>query len=335
MDELVFDSAPAHSRERPPFLAAAPTPPGSPVEELTEGDRTSIRSSSSSITTCQVRKNRQGNEGADNTANMGELGLHQDRDSQRDMDFLTPNDLWMVKNDHRGGATKDKRSTFRVGRAQSSSLLLARGDDEEEDGNFEDEFDPILASIRKSPQQAAASSTASFASSPGGASPKRQESSPTNGRENNGNNYTKIHSSRDVTEAVGYKQPNVGVSFAAGLLPIFPGKMLARAGDVVAQSTAHMSKTAEAVRAAVESGINSANNHGKRRPRGYDEEEGQGIEMEEDRSGGAGGSGGAASSSRRSVVGLGRGGGGGMGGKDDVRVMNVDDLLSQEEVRLP
>lgn len=178
-----------------------------------------------------------------------------------------------------------------------------------EDGNFEDEFDPILASIRKPPQP---SPTASFASSSTVGGGVKKFSSPGGGG---------ISKEEDRG-----KRPNADVSFAAGVLSIFPGDVRARAEDVMAQSSANVSKTAGAFRAALAFGVDGAS--GKGRKRDY----GAGIEIEDGR-----GEGDLVNSSYvRRVVAGGEGGGkgSGLGGEDDVRVMDVNELLSEEEVRV-
>lgn len=170
-----------------------------------------------------------------------------------------------------------------------------------DDENFEDEFDPILASIRKPPQTSA---TASAPSSTG----KSSSDATIAG--------TGICDAPTVEEKKSDSRgsPNVGANFAAGLLSVFPEDMRARAGDMMVESSLRLSKSAGALRSALESGVPFVGNRSKRQ-----REVDDGIELEDGRTG--------ASSSRRT-----------MGGRKDedeenVRMLNVNEVLNEEEVR--
>ncbi|CAN0162121.1 unnamed protein product [Ectocarpus sp. 12 AP-2014] len=160
-------------------------------------------------------------------------------------------------------------------------------------GNFEDEFDPILASIRK-PQPPPASATAAASSmSPRGRLAAATAAAPPSGGERG----------RDANDT---GRPSTGSSLAAGFLSMLPGDMRAKAGEVMAQSSARISESANAFRSALGPGgaAQSATDKSKRRQsdqtcRGVD---GGDHELEE-----------------------------GRGGEDDVRLMNVNEVLSEEE----
>lgn len=176
--------------------------------------------------------------------------------------------------------------------------------------NFEDEFDPILASIRKTQQKEPAVkpiSSRADASVRLTIEDEAASSSPGPNRE-----------PTEVQRGV----PNASTTLAAGLLSILPGSMRARAGDVMAQSSARISKSANAFRSALDtSGSSSALDPWKRRqsdppPRVPD----TAVELEE------------------GIAGKGTGGGrrtaGARGGEEDeVRLVSADELLSEEEVR--
>lgn len=166
-----------------------------------------------------------------------------------------------------------------------------------EDGgvNFEDEFDPILASIRK-PQQPPASTTAGARSmSPRGRPTAVAAASPPSGGERG-------------REANDTGRSTTGSSFAAGFLSMLPGDMRAKAGEVMAQSSARISESANAFRSALGPGgaAQAATDKSKRRQSGptYRGVDGGDPELEE-----------------------------GRGDGDDVRLMNVNEVLSEEEVR--
>lgn len=182
---------------------------------------------------------------------------------------------------------------------------------DEGEGNFDDEFDPILASIRKPPQFTSAgpvtgtARAASAASSP--TSPPSPESVANTKHSGAGLSPFEMADERG--------KPTVGARFASGFLSMFPGDIRARAGDVMAQSSARISQSASALRTAIESGTSTD----KRRQsdpcrpldaRGF-------AQLEEGK-----GKGGAAG---RHVA--------GDEGEEDVRMVNVDELLSEEEVR--
>lgn len=179
--------------------------------------------------------------------------------------------------------------------------LECMGDDD--DGNFEDEFDPILASIRKPPQPSPTASCASSSTVGGGS---KNSSSPGKGGISEGGDRGKRHDS--------------GVSFGTGLRSIFPRNVRARAEDVVTQSSANMSKTAGAFRVAFGLGVNGTGGTGWRRDSstGMVREEGREKDL------------GTISSARR--VGLGGGKCSGLGGEEDVLVLDANELLSEEEV---
>lgn len=201
----------------------------------------------------------------------------------------------------------------------------------EDGGNFEDEFDPILASIRKP------------AHDPGRASPTRLRSaSPT--RTGRQASTASASSPRDDFDPFlpgerGDRNPDTFVTddyrgnplagsggggsgaFASGLLSMFPGNMRARAESVMAQSSASISKSAGAFRSALESsGESSAAAKLKRRESDPSYPADAASRAEEGR--GKNGAGGGAG--RRAVA--------GDGDEGDVPMVSVNDLLSDDEV---
>lgn len=183
-----------------------------------------------------------------------------------------------------------------------------------EDGghNFEDEFDPILASIRKPTQQKQSASTQGPpppAAGNKGAPPR--DSAATAPALDGGK-------SRDESDA---GRPSATSSFAVGFLSMLPGDMRAKAGEVMAQSSARISESANAFRSALDArgAAPSGTNRFKRRQsdpihRGVN---GDDAELGEGRGSKAG--------ARRAA--------GGEGEEDEVRLLNVNELLSEEEVR--
>lgn len=172
------------------------------------------------------------------------------------------------------------------------------------DGNFEDEFDPILASIRKGRQAA---------SPPKPVAEARQEPVADTAADADASSRPLLKN--DSEERV---KSRVGVTFAAGLLSVFPEDLRARAGDMMVQSSASISRSAEVFRSALESGVPGMAGKSQRSREGHDTD---GIELEEGRGG---------SSSTR------RGAGSAMpAGEEDVRVLSVDELLNDDEVRPP
>lgn len=182
-----------------------------------------------------------------------------------------------------------------------------------EDGgsNFEDEFDPILASIRKPPQQKPASTTTtakhessprgSRTTSPRAAGGERRQASPLPNPEHDAGS-----------------RPSAGSTFAASFLSMLPGDMRAKAGEVMAQSSARISESANAVRSVLDTGGAAPPSSEKFKRRQSDPTYGGNSDLEEGRGGKGGG---------------GRRAGTGEGGEDEVRLMNVNELLSEEEVR--
>lgn len=176
--------------------------------------------------------------------------------------------------------------------------------------NFEDEFDPILASIRKIQQKEPAVKPM----------PSRADVSvrPKIGDETASSSPQPNGEPTEVQKGL----PNAGTTLAAGLLSILPGSMRARAGDVMAQSSAQISKSANAFRSALDSsGSSSALDPWKRRqsdppPRVPD----TAVELEEGMVG-KGTSGGRRTAGPRG------------GEEDEVRLVSADELLSEEEVR--
>lgn len=200
-----------------------------------------------------------------------------------------------------------------------------RSPEAEDGGNFEDEFDPILASIRKPASR-----------DPGRASPTRRSASPTP----TGQATAASGSTRDGFESSFLpgecrdrdpdtlpkddrgKPAAAGANgaFASGLLSMFPGNMRARAEGVMAQSSASISKSAGAFRSALETGGASAAGKGKRResdPPPYPTDAASRAEEGRGKNGAGGG--------RRMVA--------GDTDEDDVPMVNVNDLLSDDEVR--
>ena len=203
------------------------------------------------------------------------------------------------------------------GGASDSGFSDGRFASMEEDGggNFEDEFDPILASIRKPPQrqQPARTAAAAVAAAAAAAStppPRSRTSSPPAGE--------RKQDSPSPSPAHDAGRPSAGTTFAAGFLSMLPGDMRARAGEVMAQSSARISESADAIRSALESGrvpVPSAADRSKRR-----QSDGGNPDLEDGRGGSKGGGG------RRAAA-------GGEGDDEEVRLLNVNELLSEEEVR--
>lgn len=174
-----------------------------------------------------------------------------------------------------------------------------------EDGgvNFEDEFDPILASIRKPPQQQQqqqqpAISTATTAPACGVGERKQDSFFPSPENDTAG-------------------RPTAGSTFAAGFLSMLPGDMRAKAGEVMAQSSARISESANAIRSALDSGGAAPPAADKRR-QSDPAYRGGFSELEEGKGG--------ISGSRRAA--------GGEGDEGEVQLLNVNDLFSEEEVRI-
>ncbi|CAN0096211.1 unnamed protein product, partial [Hapterophycus canaliculatus] len=175
-----------------------------------------------------------------------------------------------------------------------------------EDGghNFEDEFDPILASIRKPPQhQPPASTQGPAAAANKSASPRGSAAlTPPLGGEK----------SPDESDA---GRPSATSSFAVGFLSMLPGDMRAKAGEVMAQSSVRISESANAFRSALDArgAVPLGADRSKRRQsdpihRGVN---GGDAELGEGRGGKAG--------ARRVVEGEGE--------EDEVRLVNVNELL--------
>lgn len=176
-------------------------------------------------------------------------------------------------------------------------------------GNFEDEFDPILASIRKPPQQQPASTATAMAlqtsprgsraTPPGAGGDRKQDSSLPNSEHDAG-------------------RPSAGSTFAASFLSMLPGDMRAKAGEVMAQSSARITESANAFRSALDPGgaAPPLPDKFKRRQSG-DPTYGEHLDLEEGRGG--------KSAGRRAAA--------GEGDEDEVRLLNVNELLSEEEVR--
>ncbi|CAM9362098.1 unnamed protein product [Ectocarpus fasciculatus] len=164
-----------------------------------------------------------------------------------------------------------------------------------EDGgvNFEDEFDPILASIRKPQQPPASTTTAARGMSPRGRPAAATTTAPQSGGDRG----------REANDA---GRPTTGSSLAAGFLSMLPGDMRAKAGEVMAQSSARISDSANAFRSALGPGgaAQSATDKSKRRQ---------------------------SDPTYRGVDGGDRELGEGRGDEDDVRLMNVNEVLSEEE----
>lgn len=178
-----------------------------------------------------------------------------------------------------------------------------------EDGNFEDEFDPILASIRKPPAASSASPSAARS---------LPETTPfQDGRREAAAASPSYNREAEASQLEEKGTPSAGPSFAAGILSMFPGDMRARAGDVMAQSSARISESASVFRSALESGVQSAGKTkgGKRR---QSDPPTDGLELVEEGKGGKG------AASRRTA---------GVGDEQDVKLVSVNELLSEEEVR--
>ncbi|CAM9127010.1 unnamed protein product [Scytosiphon promiscuus] len=182
-----------------------------------------------------------------------------------------------------------------------------------EDGghNFEDDFDPILASIRKPPQQQQSGSTQGSVAA---AAAARQSTSPRD----SGATVPPLGGTKDGNESAA-DRPSASSSFAVGFLSMLPGDMRAKAGEVMAQSSARISESASAFRSALDArgAVPSGIDRSKRRQsdpvhRGVNVGD---AELGEGRGGKAGG--------RRAV--------GGDGEEDEVRMLNVNELLSEEE----
>jgi len=100
---------------------------------------------------------------------------------------------------------------------------------------------------------------------------------------------------------------------------MLPGDMRAKAGEVMAQSSARISESADAIRSALESGRVAAPAPADKFKRRQSDGGGGNPDLEDGRGGGKGG--------RRAA--------GGEGDDDEVRLLNVNELLSEEEVRSP
>lgn len=176
-------------------------------------------------------------------------------------------------------------------------------------GNFEDEFDPILASIRKPPpqQQPAGTATAKHARPRGSRTTSPSPPPPAPGDRKQASDNPEHDAGR----------PSAGSTFAASFLSMLPGDMRAKAGEVMAQSSARITESANAFRTALDPGGAAPPASDKFKRRQSDPTYGGSPDLEEGR-GGKGGS-------RRAAA--------GEGGEDEVRLMNVDELLSEEEVR--
>lgn len=200
----------------------------------------------------------------------------------------------------------EKNEFDRVGGRPSGSADFTS---DAEDGNFEDEFDPILASIRKPP--AASSASPSAARSLPATTPFQRGCGEAAGASPS---YNREAEASHLEEK---GTPSAGPSFAAGILSMFPGDMRARAGDVMAQSSARISESASVFRSALESGVPSAGKTkgGKRR---QSDPPTDGLELVEEGKGGKG------AASRRTA---------GVGDEQDIRMVSVNELLSEEEVR--
>lgn len=205
------------------------------------------------------------------------------------------------------------RQSSPIGNASESSSFRDRFASIEDGGaNFEDEFDPILASIRKPPQQQElqqpqqqqqserTTATAAPGAGSGGGERKQEPFLPS-----------------PENDTVG--RPTAGSTFAAGFLSMLPGDMRAKAGEVMAQSSTRISESANAIRSALGPGGAAPSAADKFKRRQSDPTYRGDISELEEGKGGTGGS-------RRMV-------GGGEGDEDEVRLMNVNDLLSEEEVR--
>lgn len=168
-------------------------------------------------------------------------------------------------------------------------------------GNFEDEFDPILASIRKPPQQKAASATTTKQAP--------QRGSTTLPPPPPGGDRAQAHASAE--DDVG--RPSAGSTFAASFLSMLPGDMRAKAGEVMAQSSARIAESTNAFRSALDPGGAAPPASDKFKRRQSDPTYGGKSDIEEGRGG------------RRAAA--------GETDEDEIRLMNVNELLSEEEVR--
>ena len=196
-----------------------------------------------------------------------------------------------------------------------------------EDGaNFEDEFDPILASIRKPAHDPGrASPTRLSSASPIPTGQQASTASASSPREDFEPFLPGDRGDRDpvtsVTDDRG--RPPAGGAFASGLLSMFPGNMRARAEGIMAQSSASISKSAGAFRSALESGGPSAAAtaaaKGKRRESDPPYLTDAASRAEEGR-----GKNGAGVGGRRMVA--------GDADEEDVPMVSVNDLLSDREV---
>lgn len=171
--------------------------------------------------------------------------------------------------------------------------------EEDGGGNFEDEFDPILASIRKPPPQPQPASAAAAKHAPPLGGERQQAPLPGNPEHDTG-------------------RPSAGSTFAASFLSALPGDMRAKAGEVMAQSSARIAESANAFRSALDPGRAAPSASDKFKRRQSDPTYGGGNSDLEDGRGGKGGG-------RRAAA--------GEGDEDEVRLMNVNELLSEEEVR--
>ena len=166
-------------------------------------------------------------------------------------------------------------------------------------GNFEDEFDPILASIRKPPPQRQPASTAAAKHAPPLGEERQQAPPlPDNPEHDTG-------------------RPSAGSTFAASFLSMLPGDMRAKAGEVMAQSSARITESASAFRSALDPAGTAPPASDKFKRRQSDPTYGGNSDLEDGR--------GAKSGGRRAAA--------GEGDEDEVRLMNVNELLSEEEVR--
>lgn len=182
-------------------------------------------------------------------------------------------------------------------------------------GNFEDEFDPILASIRKPPQQQqqqpASTAAAKHASQREG--PRTASSSPAPSGERKRASPLLPSPEHDADS-----RPSAGSTFAASFLSMLPGDMRAKAGEVMAQSSARITESANAFRSALDPGGAAPPAADKFKRRQSDPTYGGNSDLEEGRGVDRGGG-------RRAAA--------GEGDEDEVRLMNVNELLSEEEVR--
>lgn len=232
------------------------------------------------------------------------------------------------------GESESSRSTAAAAAAVDDDIELQqlstdsnkfRSAEAEDGGNFEDEFDPILASIRKPTSR-----------DPKRASPRRRSTSPTPTGQTTAASASALEGfessflsgesrDRDLDTSITDDGENAAAGadskgvFASGLLSMFPENIRARAEGVMAQSSASISKSAGAFRSALETGgAAAAAGKGKRResdPPPYPTD--AALRAEEGR--GKNGAGGG-----RRMLG---------DTDDDVPMVNVNDLLSDDEVR--